>query len=141
MPAGCSWPAERPWRVCQQAAAMLGRRATRRVLRLRPRRYAQLLAHMALSDVASLARDGELIGLHGCTGAGGAVEVGAAVVGIAPPAGPCEVELQRLVVSGLFVAAVLDCADPADGDSVGLRLVAAADVASRYSEIVHRHLG
>lgn len=114
MPAGARWPAERPWRVCQQAAAMLGARAARRVLWLCPQEYVRFLRAARCPNPSELAALGRLRGWAGCCRApdgGGAgrgrgeaaprddaalepePECGAVVVGIA--AQPSEPRLDR----------------------------------------------
>ncbi|KAK3253482.1 hypothetical protein CYMTET_37269 [Cymbomonas tetramitiformis] len=78
------WPPLQPWRVCQAAAALLSACCTRRVLRMLPERFAQLLRAraMPLHWLGELDAEGALYGLESCmlTEDGEEIEPGAVLI-------------------------------------------------------------
>mmetsp|Transcript_20203 Transcript_20203/g.51394 ORF Transcript_20203/g.51394 Transcript_20203/m.51394 type:complete len:1018 (-) Transcript_20203:123-3176(-) len=159
MPPGCQWPAERPWRICQQAASLLGEHARKRVLGLPAAQYLQLLSEQRIGCNSE-----EVTGWSGCLGPDGNPEMGALVVGLLfdKEGAPGKLKTSGILLessmtkrtSSLFVAAVLvrsRNSKSADGGYLSgladseletggceLELVASADVARRYEEIARR---
>jgi 16S rRNA C967 or C1407 C5-methylase (RsmB/RsmF family) len=139
MPAGCDWPPERPWRVCQQAARALGRAAGRRVLALAAVEYVAFLRERRLPGLDALASDGRLRGLASCADADGCAEMGAVVVGVrgarAARDGRPDEAGAAVERDGLFVTAVLMRSGAGGEAAAELRLLASAEVTARYQEL------
>lgn len=142
MPSGLSqWPAERPWRVCQEGAALLAAFASCRVLTLDAATAVELLQSQeaSLSMVLAWHAQKRLLGLHTCVNEAEKASVMPSTDQDAPPPAISFMQLEP----GAVVVGVVGAAAGAEAVWVGalltlgeLTLLASDALRERYATIV-----